>query len=81
MFTGYNDAVTYPLLMLKRQTKRNERRDPVSGQLISGDIAKPALLSIRLPSDLDSKMRSLAGDRVADWVREAIAEKIERANS
>lgn len=35
-------------------------------------------LTIRIPNSYAEKMKFIAGDRVAQWVREAIAEKLER---
>lgn len=32
----------------------------------------------RLPVSVDIALRELAGDELSDWIREAIAEKLER---
>ena len=35
-------------------------------------------MGVRLPIDMDATVRELAGDDLADWIRCAIAEKLER---
>lgn len=43
----------------------------------SEPLAKKAVMA-RLPVSIDAAVRELAGDELSDWVREAIAEKLER---
>lgn len=35
-------------------------------------------ITVRLPRSLEAELRQYAGDALAPWIREAIAEKIER---
>jgi hypothetical protein len=35
-------------------------------------------IGVRLPESMDSAVRELAGDDLSNWVRQAIAEKLER---
>ena len=43
----------------------------------SEPLSKNAL-HVRLPESRDVEVRELAGDRLSEWLREAIIEKIER---
>ena len=43
----------------------------------SEPLAKKAVMA-RLPVSMDAMVRELAGDDLSEWIREAIAEKIER---
>jgi hypothetical protein len=36
------------------------------------------ILAVRLPESLDAQARQVAGDDLSGWLREAIAEKLER---
>lgn len=40
-------------------------------------LAKKPVMA-RLPVSIDKALRELAGDELSDWIREAIAEKLER---
>jgi len=40
-------------------------------------LSKKAL-HVRLPESRDAEVRELAGDKLSEWLREAIVEKIER---
>lgn len=35
-------------------------------------------MGVRLPMDIDTVVREVAGNNLSNWVREAIAEKLER---
>ncbi|MQY18721.1 hypothetical protein [Nocardia macrotermitis] len=35
-------------------------------------------LSVKVPDDLDARMRSAAGDNLSEWVVEAIEDRLER---
>ncbi|AFZ32976.1 hypothetical protein IQ230_00735 [Gloeocapsopsis crepidinum LEGE 06123] len=55
------------------------KRDLKSGKFVTDSepvISKP--ISIRLPPSLEAELRAVAGDAVAPWIREAIAEKLAR---
>ncbi len=43
----------------------------------SEPLAKKPVMA-RLPVSVDTALRELAGDELSDWIREAIAEKLER---
>lgn len=43
----------------------------------SEPLAKKPIMA-RLPVSVDIALRELAGDELSDWIREAIAEKLER---
>lgn len=36
------------------------------------------IVGARLPLDMDQAVRQIAGDDLSNWIREAIAEKLER---
>lgn len=36
------------------------------------------IIGVRLPPEMDTIVRSVAGDDLSRWIREAIAEKLER---
>lgn len=38
-------------------------------------------MAVRLPVSMDSQVRQLAGDHLSEWLRQAIAEKLEREKS
>ncbi len=40
-------------------------------------LAKKAVMA-RLPISMDAAVREIAGDDLSDWIRQAIAEKLER---
>lgn len=40
-------------------------------------MAKKAVMA-RLPISMDEAVRKIAGDDLSDWLREAVAEKLER---
>lgn len=55
------------------------KRDTHSGKFVTDRepvVSKP--ISVRLPPSLEAELRAVAGDAVAPWIREAIAEKLER---
>jgi hypothetical protein len=55
------------------------KRDTQSGKFVTDQepvVSKP--ISVRLPPSLEAELRAVAGDAVAPWIREAIAEKLER---
>lgn len=55
------------------------KRDVQSGQFVTDSepvVSKP--ISVRLPPSLEAELRAVAGDRIAPWIREAIAEKLKR---
>lgn len=35
-------------------------------------------IGVRLPVSIDTALRELAGDELSEWIRQAIAEKLER---
>ncbi len=43
----------------------------------SEPLAKKPVMA-RLPVSIDTTVRELAGDELSNWIREAIAEKLER---
>ncbi len=43
----------------------------------SEPLAKRAVMA-RLPVSMDEAVRKIAGDDLSEWIREAIAEKLER---
>ena len=43
----------------------------------SEPLAKKPVMA-RLPVSVDTALRELAGDDLSDWIREAIAEKLDR---
>ena len=55
------------------------KRDTQSGKFVTDKepvVSKP--IALRLPPSLEAELRTYAGDAVAPWIREAIAEKLER---
>lgn len=63
--------MAYDKGMRNRDTKTGKfftEREPVD--------SKP--ITVRLPRSLEAELRQYAGDALAPWIREAIAEKIER---
>lgn len=54
------------------------QRDTESGKFRSDSEPNKSKLTLRLPSSLHEQLREVAGDEVAAWVREAIAEKLQR---
>lgn len=55
------------------------KRDVQSGQFVTDSepvVSKP--ISVRLPPSLEAELRAVAGDAIAPWIREAIAEKLKR---
>lgn len=63
--------MAYDKGMRKRDTKTGKfvtEREPVD--------SKP--ITVRLPRSLEAELRQYAGDALAPWIREAIAEKLER---
>lgn len=55
------------------------KRDTQSGKFVTDKdpvVSKP--IGVRLPLSLEAELRAVAGDAVASWIREAIAEKLER---
>lgn len=59
--------------------KAMRKRDTQSGQFVTDSepvVSKP--ISVRLPPSLEAELRAVAGDAVAPWIREAIAEKLKR---
>ena len=47
---------------------------PVAG---AEPVAKK-MIGLRLPASMDAVVREVAGDDLTSWIREAIAEKLER---
>ena len=54
------------------------QRDTATGKFRSDSEPNKSKLTLRLPSSLYDQLREVAGDQVAAWVREAIAEKLQR---
>jgi len=55
------------------------KRDTESGKFVTDKepvVSQP--ISVRLPPSLLAELRAYAGDAVAPWIREAIAEKLDR---
>jgi hypothetical protein len=43
-------------------------------------LARKAI-SVRLPVSIDTRVRAVAGDQLSAWIRDAVAEKLEREDS
>lgn len=57
----------------------NSRPNPATRfkQVSNVPMSKKAI-GVRLPIDMDVVVRELAGDDLSNWIRQAIAEKLER---
>ncbi len=54
------------------------QRNPQSGKFYSESKPNRFKLTLRIPDDMALELKDLAGQDVAQWVREAIAQKLER---
>ena len=83
MLTCYNyeNIDTKVLLFLEIMTAQRgmKNRDTKTGRFVTDKEpvdSKP--IALRLPRSLEAELREHAGDALAPWIREAIAEKLER---
>lgn len=54
------------------------KKDPVTGKFSSDSEPNDKFFALRLPESLLSLLKQTYGDKVAAFIREAIAEKLER---
>lgn len=58
--------------------KHYERQKRLNGRFVADDEPAVSKLTIRVPPSLRAEVERIADGRVAEWVRDAIAEKLAR---
>lgn len=53
-------------------------RDKTTGKFVTQAEPNSRNLTVRVPATLHSELKNVAGAQLAAWIREAIAEKLER---
>ena len=55
-----------------------KKRDNTTGKFFTESEPNSRNLTVRVPGSMHSQLQTVAGDRLAAWVRDAIAEKLAR---